>query len=229
MVEGQGRELEGRVRGDPPASMQVRYYGRFITVSAPPLASACLSVFILTMEPNQLRYTPGGREQYVPGRTFSERVDDEWFRLVMCPSITSAPRGLDGRRFTPSTLVGSWRGTVLVRVSTLRFKFDPNSTDFGPTEPNHPQVPQLVEFEELVLQRRDPVDVPFKYFESRMELHEHHCLGEEMYIMPGLGPDRISDNPLNAWFPHNATFEENEVSVVSICELLHLFFSRVEQ
>lgn len=137
MVEGQ--EDKGRVRGRPPTPMKVRHYGRPLTLAPPPLAPACLSVFILAMEPNTLRYTPGGREQYIHGRTFSERMDDEWFRFVMCHSVTaSAPQGLSGRRFTPSALIGSWKGTVLVRVSILQFKFEPNNTDLGSIGPNYP-------------------------------------------------------------------------------------------
>jgi len=71
------------------------------------------------MQPNMLRYTPGYMEEYIPGRTFSERMDEEWHRLVMCHRIDGARNPLRGKRFTASTLVGSWKGTVLVRVSIL--------------------------------------------------------------------------------------------------------------
>ena len=103
--------------------MQAQYYGHTITIAAPPLASACLSVFVVAMQPNELRYTPGYMEQYVTGRTFSERMDDEWHRLIMCSSMTAPQKALAGCRFTPSVLIGSWKGTVLVRLSILRLQF----------------------------------------------------------------------------------------------------------
>lgn len=86
----------------------------------------------------------------------------------------------------------------------------------------------MVEFGDLLrFGQRRGFNVPLNYFESKMVLREHHCLGKEAYIMPGSGPDGTGDDPLNAWFPQDATFEENGVSVIFICELLHLFFSRV--
>lgn len=75
---------------------------------------------MVAMQPNSLRYTPGCMTEYISGRTFSERMDDEWHRLVTCHSITADPSPLSGKRFTPSALVGSWKGTVLVRLSILR-------------------------------------------------------------------------------------------------------------
>lgn len=78
-----------------------------------------LLIFFLAVKPNMLRYTPGYKGEYVLGRTFSERMDNEWNRLIVCHSITSFPRGLGGRRFTPAGLIGSWAGTMLVRLSIL--------------------------------------------------------------------------------------------------------------
>ena len=119
-------------------STQAQYYGHIITIAAPPLASACLSVFLIAMQPNTLRYTPGYMEEYIPGRTFSERMDNEWHRLIMCHNITAPSTPLDGKRFTPSSLIGSWKGTVIVRLSILRLQFKTICTDFGSPEPNHP-------------------------------------------------------------------------------------------
>jgi len=119
MIRGQPRELEERIRGNPPASTHVQYYGHTITIAAPPLASACLSAYMLSMEPNVFRYTPGYMTEYIPGKTFSERMDDEWHRLVMCHSVTAPRNPLAGKRFTPSALVGSWKGTLIVRISIL--------------------------------------------------------------------------------------------------------------
>jgi len=215
VVSGHESELESRVRGRPPVSMQLRYYGHLITVAAPPLASACLSVFTLALRPGTQRYTPGYMEEYIPGRTFSERMDDEWYRLVMCHSITSAPKGLDGRRFTRSSLIGSWKGIILVRISIPQFTPETRWADPGSPEPNHLQVPRFIEFQRLLNpdQRQDPREVPFNYFESELELHEHHCLDDGGVLTPGLGPDQIGDDPLHAWIPEGTTFEEDNVSV----------------
>ncbi|KAF9648741.1 hypothetical protein BDM02DRAFT_3186850 [Thelephora ganbajun] len=184
-VKGQPEELEERVRGKPPASTQVQYYGHTITIAAPPLASACLLVFLTATQPNALRYTPGYMEQYVPGRTFSERMDEEWHRLVMCHSINTASNPLGGKRFTPSALVGLWKGTVLV--------------------------PNFVAFLAFLHsnQRRDPRTIHMNFFAAEMELREHHCLGDEIRLLPGLGPGGIGEDPLNAWFPQNTTFNEH--------------------
>lgn len=74
---------------------------------------------MITVEPNLLRYTPGYTGEYVSGRTFSERMDDEWYRLIMCHDMTAASNPPGGSCFTPSALVGSWKGTILVRLSIL--------------------------------------------------------------------------------------------------------------
>lgn len=71
------------------------------------------------MQPNEPRYTPGGMSEYAPGRTFSQRMDNEWFRLVMCYSINDIQSGLAGALFTPSSLIGSWKGVTLVRLPIL--------------------------------------------------------------------------------------------------------------
>lgn len=52
-----------------------------------------------------------------------------------------------------------------------------------------------------------------------MELREHHCLGDEIDLLPDFGPDGVADDPLNAWIPRDATFEERNVSV--LCSLLN--------
>ena len=90
------------------------------------------------MQPNTPRYTPGYMDEYVLGRTFSQRMDDEWHRLVMCHDITAAPNPLGGRRFTPSSLIGSWKGTIIVCLSILRLQFKTIYTDLVSSEPNHP-------------------------------------------------------------------------------------------
>ena len=62
-------------------------------------------------------------QEYVQGRTFSERMDNEWYRLVMCHSITdpaTTANPLGGGRITPSSLIGSWKGITLVRLSILQ-------------------------------------------------------------------------------------------------------------
>jgi hypothetical protein len=79
-----------------------------------------MSVFVLAAQPRELRYTPGCIGEYIRGRTFSERMDDEWHRLVKCHSLTPVQNGLGGRLFTPSALVGLWKGTILVHLSILR-------------------------------------------------------------------------------------------------------------
>ena len=84
---------------------------------------------MIAMHPNTHRYTPGYMEEYIPGRTFSERMDDEWHRLIMCHSITAASNPLGGKRFNPSSLIGSWKGVVLVRLSILRLPFKTICTD----------------------------------------------------------------------------------------------------
>lgn len=215
MVRGHESESENRVRGRPPVSVQLQYYGHPITVAAPPLASACLSVFKLAMRPDEQRYTPGHMEEYIPGRTFSERMDDEWYRLVMCHSITSAPKGLAGRRFTPSSLIGTWKGIILVRLPILQFTPETCCADPWSPKSNRLQIPQLTEFQMLLTPglRQNPREVHFNYFESEMELHEHHCLDDGGGLTPGLGPDPIADDPLHAWIPEGTTFEEDNVSV----------------
>jgi len=60
------------------------------------------------------------------------------------------------------------------------------------------------------------------YFDAEMELHEHHCLGNESSLMPGLSPDSIGDDPLNAWIPQGATFNPHNVSV--LCSLFRISF-----
>ena len=176
------------------------------------------------MQPNTPRYTPGYMEEYIPGRTFSERMDSEWSRLVMCHSITAASSPLGGNRFTPSSLIGSWKGTVLVRHSILRLQFKTICTDPGSSEPNHPQVPNFVGFGAFLRsnQSQNPHNIPMSYFDAEMELHEHHCLGDEVYLMAGLGPDSIGDDPLHAWFPHGTEFDERNVSL--LCSLLNISF-----
>lgn len=87
---------------------------------------------MLAIQPNAIRYTPGFMGEYIRGRTFSERMDEEWNRLIMCCSITSVPIGLGGRRFSPSSLIGSWSGNILVCLSILRFEFETGGTDFQP-------------------------------------------------------------------------------------------------
>ena len=96
--------------------MEVQYYGRTIRIAAPPLAPACLSVYMLTMHPDSPRYTPGYMKGYIPGRTFSERLDDEWYRLIMCHGVDPVQDALSGKRFTPSSLIGLWNGIVMVCV-----------------------------------------------------------------------------------------------------------------
>ena len=179
---------------------------------------------MIAMQPNTLRYTPGYREEYLPGRTFSERMDDEWHRLVTCYSTTAAPSPLSGKRFTPSALIGSWTGTILVRLSILRLQFKPIHTDLGPSEPNHLQIPNVVAFRDFLhsRQRQDLLKVSLNYFEAEMELREHHCLGEEIPLMVGLGPDGVGDDPLNAWIPRGTTFDERNVSL--LCSLHHIYF-----
>jgi len=184
VIRGHPKELKERIRGHPPVSTQLPYYGHTITIAAPPLASACLSVFMLAVQPNAFRSTPGYMKEYIPGRTFSERMDAEWYRLIMCPSITSSPKGLGGSRVTPSTLVGSWNSTILI--------------------------PHTVEFTTFLRsnQPRDAFNTTLIFMRGEMELREHHSLGDEVDLMAGLGPDRVGDDPLNAWIPQGATFNE---------------------
>lgn len=80
---------------------------------------------MIAAQPNLLRYTPGYMEEYTRGRTFSERMDVEWHRLVMCHTITDSPSPLSGTRHIPSALIGSWKGTVIVSLSILRFQIKP--------------------------------------------------------------------------------------------------------
>lgn len=58
---------------------------------------------------------------------------------------------------------------------------------------------------------------------TEMELREHHCLGDEVYILAGEGPDGIADDPLNAWIPRGTTFEEHNVSDCTSPQRLFLF------
>lgn len=167
------------------------------------------------MHPGLPRYTPGFMREYIPaGRTFSERMDDEWYRLIMCHSITSSPRGLSGGRFTPSTLIGSWRGSILVRLSILHYCFKARNTYFGSPEQNHFQIPHLVEFRNFLNsnQPQAAMNTPVIFLPVEFELREHHCLGDEIYLMSPIGPDQVSDDPLNAWIPRDATFQEQNVS-----------------
>ena len=66
-------------------------------------------------------------------------------------------------------------------------------------------------------QRENPLSIPISYFDAEMELREHHCLGDEMDLMSGLGEDGVGDNPLNAWIPQGTTFNECNVSL--LCSL----------
>ena len=52
------------------------------------------------------------------------------------------------------------------------------------------------------------------YFESELEVREHHCLGDEIPIMSGQTPNGIGDNPANAWIPQGTAFTERNVSVL---------------
>jgi hypothetical protein len=195
--------------------MQIQYYGHALTVAAPPLASACLSVFMLATHADMICGTPDRTGEYILGRTFSERMDNEWRRLVVCHTVTPARNPLGGKLFTPSSLIGSWKGITLVRTSTPHLRL--GSTDLGSSEPNDPQVPHIIEFEAILHsdggQNQNPLNITMNYFESEMELHEHHCLGDEIPIMPGQTSDGIGDNPVNAWIPLGTTFEERNVSV----------------
>lgn len=169
---------------------------------------------MIAMQPNSLRYTPGYMADYIPGRTFSQRMDNEWHRLVMCHSITDDPQPLGGSRFTPSTLVGSWKGTVLVRHSILRLRFKPIRTDLGSSEPNRLQVPNFLAFRDFLHSNQlpDPHNIPMNFFDAEMELREHHCLGGDIPLMAALGVDEVGDDPLHAWIPQGTTYEENNVS-----------------
>lgn len=95
---------------------------------------------MVAAQPNVLRYTPGYRTEYVHGRTFSERMDNEWHRLVTCHSITNhaTANPLGGARLTPSSLIGSWAGTTLVRLSIPQLRLKVIRTNLGWPEPNHP-------------------------------------------------------------------------------------------
>lgn len=75
-IKGHPEESRGGVRGNPPTSTQVQYYGYIVTIVAPPLASACSSVFVTTMRPDSFRCAPGYTTEYTPGQTFNERMDD---------------------------------------------------------------------------------------------------------------------------------------------------------
>lgn len=176
---------------------------------------------MLALNQASLRCTPGSMREYFAGRTFSERMDTEWYRLIMCHSITSTPKGLGGRRFTPSVLVGSWKGSILVRFPASPFKFETGSADFGSPEPNHPQIPHFVAFGAFLRsnQPRDAIQTPMEFLPVEVELREHHCLGDKPTLMAGLSEDRIGDDPVNAWIPRGSTFIEQNVSV--LCSLLN--------
>lgn len=61
----------------------------------------------------------------------------------MCQRTFSPPEGLGGIRVRPSALVGSWNGTILVRLSTHQFEFEARSADFEPPEPTTCRFPVL--------------------------------------------------------------------------------------
>ena len=218
MVTRQLGGLEERIRGKPPTSTQAQYYGHPIAIAALPLTSACLSVYLMATLPNSFRYTPGYMEQYVPGRTFSERMDAEWYRLVMCHSTSSAPNPLSGNRLTPSALVGSWKGTVLVRLSILRLRCKPVRADVGSFGPNRLQAPLLAEFTGFLHsnQRQDPHSVQLRYFDAEMELREHHSFSDEMHLTAGRRLGEVGDDPLSAWIPQGTRFEEYNVSCCAL-------------
>ena len=160
-------------------------------------------------------------EQYIPGRTFSERMDAEWYRLITCHGTTTAPNPLSRNRFAPSALVGSWRGTVIVRLSILHLQFKPVRTD---SEPNRIQVPKIVEFTGFLHsdQPQDPRKVPLNYLDAQMELHEYHYLGDGMPLTAGRRVGEVGDDPLSAWIPQGTKFVERHVSL--LCSLLHISF-----
>lgn len=60
------------------------------------------------------------------------------------------------------------------------------------------------------------------YFDTEMELREHHCLGKKMPLMAALSLDKIADDPLNAWIPQGTIFNESNVSL--LCSLLRISF-----
>ena len=179
---------------------------------------------MIGMQPNSPRYTPGYMKEYIPGRTFSERMDNEWHRLVSCHSVPAPPSSLGGSRFTPSTLVGSWKGAVLVRLSILRPRFETVRTDLGLPEPNYLQVPNIVGFRDFLRTNPppNPLTIPMTFFDGEMELREHHCLGDDAPLMPGEGSDGVCDDPLRAWIPQGTTFDERNVSL--LCSFLHIPF-----
>jgi hypothetical protein len=71
-------------------------------------------------------------------------------------------------------------------------------------------------------QRENPLNIAMGYLDAEMELHEHHCLGDEIALMAGMGEDEIDDDPLNAWIPQGTTFDEDNVSL--LCSLLNISF-----
>jgi len=71
-------------------------------------------------------------------------------------------------------------------------------------------------------QRQRQLNIPLNYFDAEMELHEHHCLGDEIPTLPSVTPDSIGDDPLNAWIPRGATLNQRNVSV--LCSLLRISF-----
>jgi len=149
-------------------------------------------------------------------------MDAEWYRLVTCHSTATAQNPLSGNRLTPSALVGSWKGTVLVRLSILRLQSKPVRADIGSFGPNHLQTPGPLEFSGFLhSNQQNPGSVPMHYFDAEMELREHHCFSDGMRLTAGGRLGEVGDDPLSAWIPQGTRFEEYNVSV--LCSL-HISF-----
>ena len=61
-----------------------------------------------------------------------------------------------------------------------------------------------------------------KCFKVEMELHEHHCLGDQTHLVAGRSLDDVDDDPASAWIPRGTKFDERNVSL--LCSLFTFLF-----
>ncbi|KAI6039866.1 hypothetical protein EDC04DRAFT_2567997 [Pisolithus marmoratus] len=112
------------------------------------------------------------------GRSLSETLDTEWFRLVSCHDLWDIERPLRGIVYSLGTLVGNWCGRMIL----------PDTQAHVNAALDHHIYPSTV---------------PMVQMRMSCRLEEHHCLRFSEPLVAPRCPNGFGEDVLNAWLPRN--------------------------